>query len=360
VSEGGGSVPAAGNRIEFPALIRLDPVLSLQRTAVRAFLEAERARSNVESEANAGHTAAVCGANDAATFRCRAAAEILERVETSASIAVSAASEQRDAAVNGEIQLAVKQADDARERALPALERIGMGWVLDTERAPVPAAPDAAAQLGDAVGRTEAAVQPVIDAVNHLEEWRRIRKWLLSYSAIAVAIVLIVGGIVRTADRARAGEQRATGQRAPATLAPDDERAAILDIRRTVREIDGASSSMARRHFAGYGGLSGAYFGAAYLADGNVRKVVFRHNRWVTETYYTDADVIFRYEHLPQPSAPTDGLRYYYRAGVPVRLREDTINLVPGTVQYSNMNAESVRIVALQEMRDVATWSVSP
>jgi len=91
-----------------------------------------------------------------------------------------------------------------------------------------------------------------------------------------------------------------------------------------------------------------------------VRRVVIRYSGWVTETYYSYGDVVFRYEHSPQPSDPTAGFRYYYRAGVPVRLRHDTINLVPGTVQYTGMNADSVRTVALQQMRDAATWSVSP
>jgi Protein kinase domain len=182
--------------------------------------------------------------------------------------------------------------------------------------------------------------------------------------AVAVAALLLAAAVFQAGLRGYSarGAESAAGFTADLSRTADD---AIQEIRSVVRDVDGRKGEMPVRRNSAVGVLpSGGGFGvtsAAYLDGGEVRKLVdhlYRdgYEATVVETYFRAGDVVFRYEHAPNPAEVTDGRRYYYDAGRPVRVRQDARLVVPGTSEYEAMNPDSVRSAALAEMRESESW----
>lgn len=331
-------------------------LLALQRAALRALRDADQARAALEDGARSEHAAAAARAEAAAIERRRRSGRRLEQSVEAARSAAETILRNADATLEGEVRTASARADDARNAAACALGRIGMAWVTETGTAGV-ATHVGAAQFQDAVARAEAAVAPLCEAVRAVEQWRRTRASLLKALVPVAAVLLLALLIARAKGRSPASDAE-TAFRGPAvTLSPEEEGVAVAGIRHSVRAIDRASTSLSRRYRTG----SGRGSGTAYFDGAEVRRVVIRQPYGiVTETYYQGGDVIFRYEHVPNPARPTDGKRYYYRAGLPVRVRYDTNNLVRGTEAYTSMDPEGVRHAALREMEQARAWSPGP
>jgi hypothetical protein len=174
------------------ALTDAGAVLPLQRAAVRAFNEAENTRGVTVAAAEAAHAAAASEAGQVAARRRSNASQAQEDASKAALAGVQEAMRRKDAVLKEEVAPAVKQAHEARDKVLPILERAAIGWIRDPERVDVPAAPDAGARLKDAVARTEAGVQPLINAGQALEKWNQTRARLLSLGVIAAFLILIM------------------------------------------------------------------------------------------------------------------------------------------------------------------------
>ena len=157
-------------------------VLAFQRAALRAFGEAERTRTATDLAVEEVHSAIVDEAEDAAAVRRNESERALHQVETTAASAVDAASHGRDAGVEKEVRPAVRLANEARDRALPALERVGLGWPAQLRNIDLPLTDHVTAELRAAVVRTEAAVEPLIDAVGAAERWGKSRNSLIKLS----------------------------------------------------------------------------------------------------------------------------------------------------------------------------------
>lgn len=205
-------------------------LLDVQRDALRAFREVERARVACEAAAEAAHAAAVAAAEqDVARRRDRAARE-RGVAEASARSVRAAASQRKDDVMRAEVDPSVRRTHEARDRALPALTSVDVGWVREAERVQVPAVPDPGAELRSAVTRAEAAIQPVIDAVGALERWRRTRLSIIRAVGTVAAGVVVGLGIIRSSNRASPGGRvdeplgavPAAAPQAPAVAATSD------------------------------------------------------------------------------------------------------------------------------------------
>jgi hypothetical protein len=178
-----------------------DEVLASQREAFRVFREAERARAATDRAAEEAYSEIVRLAEDAAAARRSEAARALQQVEAATSSAVDVASQRGDAKMAKDVRSAVQLADEARDRALPVLGRVGLGWPAEPETIELPLAHHVTAELRAAVVRTEAAVQPLIDAVDAVAYLGQTRNSLIKLAAIIAAGLLVPWLIIRISSR---------------------------------------------------------------------------------------------------------------------------------------------------------------
>jgi Bacterial SH3 domain len=176
-------------------------VLPSQRAALQVFREAERTRTATDLAIEEVYSAILNEAADAAAVRRNKSARALQQVETTSASAVDAASHRRDAGVEEEVGPAVRLANEARDHALPALERVGMGWPAQLGNIDLPHTHHVTAELRAAVDRAEVAVEPLIDAVGAAERWGKSRNSLIKLSAVVTTGLLVAWGIMRTTGR---------------------------------------------------------------------------------------------------------------------------------------------------------------
>ena len=176
-------------------------VLASQRAALQVFLEAERTRTATELAIEEMHSAVLRKAADAAAVRLDKSARALQEVETTSAFAGDAASHRRVTAVEEEVGPAVRLANEARDHAMPALERLGMRWPAQLRNIDLPLTQRVTAELRAAVVRSEAAVEPLIDAVGAAERWRKSRNSLFKLSAVVTTGLWVAWGIMRTTGR---------------------------------------------------------------------------------------------------------------------------------------------------------------
>lgn len=166
-------------------------VLASQRSAVREFRETEAAWASAEATAEFGFDAVVRGAERTADERRGRAAHALEKATRAALATIADAELRHDAGINAEVKPAVQRAHEFREKIRPVLDQAHIEWVREPCRVDLPAAPDPGAQLIDAVARTEAAVQPLMDAVYAFEKWNRTQTKLLTAGATAAFFIFV-------------------------------------------------------------------------------------------------------------------------------------------------------------------------
>jgi len=178
--------------------------------------------------------------------------------------------------------------------------------------------------------------------------------------AVAVAVLLLAAAVFQAGIRGYS----ASAPEPAASFTSDRPRSvddAIQEIRSVVRDVDGRKGQMSvRRSLGNRAGDGYGTTSAAFMDGQDVRKLVDHVYRdgyeTVVETYFNAGEVVFRYEHAPNPSEVTDGRRYYYDRGTPIRVRQDTRLVVPGTSEYQSMNPDSVYSIAIAEMREAQSW----
>lgn len=335
-------------------------VLELQRATVRAFRRAEEERLGALTSSEAVHTDVGREAQTRTERLQKSASDAIRAAAAAAREAETQGARRRDAAIKDEIVPALKRGDDALDAVLPALDRVKVPYVASPRSSAIRSTSDASARLCEAVSRIESAVDPVLDAVRRLErhrlDVRHAGALVGAFSVLALTILFFLG----IARYHRGVSSEFSPSSPPPELAPVEEREAVREIRRLVRELDALRPTLELNESGTDGGLPRGSVGIAYSDGGAVRIVRIHKSEGLdTDTYYQNGDVIFRYEHVLGPKRPTDGARYYYRLGTPVRVRRDTITWARGTQGYSEMDPDSVRSVALRELQIAQRWHSS-